>query len=93
MTISVLLPAALASYAGGRREITVEGGTTTIAGLLDRLAVQEPALERRLRDELGRVRRHVNLYVDNVDVRTLEDDQTPVPEGAAVHVLGAISGG
>ncbi len=93
MTISVLIPAALAGYTGGRRELAVEGGSTTISGLLDRLAAQQPALERRLRDERGQVRQHVNLYVDDVDVRTLERTETPVPDGATVHVIGAISGG
>ncbi len=50
-----------------------------------------PAVGRRIRDEAGAVRRHVNVFIGDEKVRDLED--TAVPEGAEVTVLPAVSGG
>jgi len=110
MTVTLQLPGALAAYAGGRREVTVEvtvevavgvaspGSVAeppeqTVAGVLDRLAGQLPALERRIRDENAAIRRHVNVYVDGADIRTLSGAQTAVPDGAVIDVIAAVSGG
>ena len=60
---------------------------------LDAVAVAHPALERRIRDEQGRLRRHVNVFVDGSNVRDLEALATPLPEGSEVVVLPAVSGG
>jgi sulfur-carrier protein len=93
MTVRVQLPGALAAYAGGRREIDLPIGGTTVAGALDRLADELPALERRIRDERAAIRRHVNVYVDGADIRTLSGPQTPVRDGAVLDVIAAVSGG
>lgn len=93
MAVTVRLPAALAAYSGGQREVTVDGGATTVTGVLDRLAARLPALERRIRDERGTVRRHVNIYVNGEDIRVLTGVETPVPEDAEISVMAAISGG
>jgi molybdopterin converting factor small subunit len=96
MSVTVLVPSALAGFAGGRREVELDGpggGATTVAGVLDRLADQLPALERRLRDERAAIRRHVNVYVDGADIRDLSGPDTAVPDGATVQVIAAVSGG
>jgi sulfur-carrier protein len=99
MTVTLQLPGALAGYAGGRREIEVavpgaEPGTaTTVACVLDRLAGDMPALERRIRDERAAIRRHVNVYVDGTDIRTLSGAETQVRDGATIDVIAAVSGG
>ncbi|NUR57681.1 MAG: molybdopterin synthase sulfur carrier subunit [Catenulispora sp.] len=94
MTVTIRVPAALAAHSGGRREVLVTAAApTTVAGLLDRLAAELPALERRIRDERGSIRRHVNLYVDGEDIRSLSGTETAVPENADVTVMAAISGG
>lgn len=104
MTVTLQLPGALAAYAGGRREVKVEGEAPgfepepesparTVAAVLDRLAVELPALERRIRDENAAIRRHVNVYVDGADIRTLSGTQTPVPDGAVIDIIAAVSGG
>lgn len=93
MSVTIHLPAALAQYTGGLRDVSLAVGTTTVAGLLDRLAAEQPALERRIRDERGAIRRHVNVYIDGEDIRSGAGVGTAVPEGASVSVLAAISGG
>lgn len=102
MTVTLQLPGALAGYAGGRREVKVEVATPnepaerpspTVAGVLDRLAADLPALERRIRDENAVIRRHVNVYVDGADIRTLSGAETPVPDGAVIDIIAAVSGG
>lgn len=97
MTVTVRLPAALSAYSGGVREVVVDpggdGAPTTVAGVLDRLALDLPALERRIRDERGAVRRHVNVYVDGKDIRLLSGLETVVAEDGEVAVMAAISGG
>ena len=103
MTATLRLPGALAAYAGGRREVDVEvtvpgaesgtATTTTVGGVLDRLAGDLPALERRIRDERAEIRRHVNVYVDGTDIRTLSGAETQVRDGATIDVIAATSGG
>jgi sulfur-carrier protein len=99
MTVTLQLPGALAGYAGGRREIelAVPGAeseaATTVAGVLDRLAGDLPALERRIRDERAVIRRHVNVYVDGTDIRSLSGAETQVRDGATIDVIAAVSGG
>jgi molybdopterin synthase sulfur carrier subunit len=107
MNVTLQLPGALAAYAGGRREIripvaqagteaeagTETGAAMTVGRVLDRLARDLPALERRIRDEQAEIRRHVNVYVDGADIRTLSGAETPVPDGAVIDVIAAVSGG
>jgi molybdopterin converting factor small subunit len=97
--VTVVIPRALAGFADGRLRISVEVDQSAqppclpIGGVLDALRREVPALERRIRDERGEVRRHVNLYVDGVDVRELSGVGTVVNPGATVHIIAAISGG
>ena len=61
--------------------------------VLDLLAKQHPALERRVRDERGRTRVHVNLFVADDDVRDLDGMATEIPAGADLSIIPAVSGG
>lgn len=88
------LHSALRDQAGGRRILAVplaEGAT--IRELLDLLAEQFPAVERRIRDETGTLRRHVNLFVDAEHVRGLGGLDHRLHDGAEILVLPAVSGG
>jgi molybdopterin converting factor small subunit len=69
------------------------GAATTVAHVLDRLADDLPALERRIRDERAAIRRHVNIYVDGADIRALSGAETQVRDGATIDVIAAVSGG
>ena len=95
--ITILVPAALRSEAGGAAKLTVASPVPsapgTLGDLLDEVAEAWPRLERRIRDEQGRLRRYVNIYVDGEDCRTMAGMATAVPDGAEVQVLPSVAGG
>jgi len=91
--VTLRLPAVLADLVGGRRSIVVTPAPRTLAELLDRVEADQPVVVRRIRDETGALRRFVNVYVDGHDVRHLDGLDTPLADGATVHVLPSIAGG
>ena len=93
MAVRLRLPAVLADAAGGERVLELEPAPSSVGELFDRLAVSHPALERRVRDERGVLRRFVNVYVGDDDVRFLDGLATPIPDGAEVWVLPSVAGG
>ncbi|SDY15698.1 molybdopterin synthase subunit MoaD [Modestobacter sp. DSM 44400] len=94
MTVRVLLPRLLADCTGGRTAVDVDlGGPGTVRALLDALAADHPVFDRRVRDETGALRRHVNVYVDGEDVRRADGLATAVPPSAEVMVIQSVAGG
>jgi molybdopterin synthase sulfur carrier subunit len=95
MTAVLNLPGVLRAHAGGHAQVNVEiaGATSTVGTVLDTLSREHPALVRRIRDEQGVLRRFVNFYVDDTDVRDLQGLETPVPDGAELLVLPSVAGG
>jgi len=93
VTVQVVLPGALADLAEGAKHLDVDPAGETLADLLDALAARHPTLGRRIRDETGRVRRFVNVYVDGEDVRWQGGLDTAVRDGAVVQVLPSVAGG
>ena len=92
--VRMVLPAALSAVAGGHRELVRPADPGLTAGaLLDRLATDYPRLERRIRDEAGRLRRYVNVYIDGEELRTLDGLASIVPPGCEVLVLQSVAGG
>ena len=88
------VPAALREASGGERTVVVRvDGPATVEAVLDALATTHPALERRLRDELRRVRVHVNLFVGADNIRDVDGVGTVVPAGGELTVIAAVSGG
>ena len=93
MSVQVLLPGVLADLAGGAKHVDVDVSGGTVADLLDVLAAEHPLLGRRIRDETGKVRRFVNVYVDGDDVRFEQGLATSVRDGTVVQVLPSVAGG
>jgi molybdopterin converting factor small subunit len=94
MTVQVLLPRLLSDCTGGRTAMSLDlPATATVCALLDVLAADHPVFDRRVRDETGALRRHVNVYVDGEEVRRLSGLDTPVPSGAEVMVVQSVAGG
>ena len=102
MEVLVRVPTPLRSLVAGAKSVVLDvgpsgpagGGTAvTVGAVLDTLAVEHPPLERRVRDELGRVRVHVNLFVGADNIRDLDGLTTAVSPGAELSIIPAISGG
>jgi molybdopterin converting factor small subunit len=91
--VTLRLPAVLADLVGGHRSLEVAPAPRTVADLLDRVEADQPAVVRRIRDETGTLRRFVNVYVDDDDIRHLDGLATPLRPGATVHVLPSVAGG
>ena len=95
MSVDLLLPGALADLlpGGGRRMAVEVTAPATLRDVLDEVGRRLPGLERRLRDEQGVLRRHVNVYVDGDDVRNGQGLDHVVGPGAEVLVLPSVAGG
>lgn len=95
--VHLRVPASLRTYTGGSSALDVDlgelGEKPTIRALLDHLAATRPDLECRIRDEQGRLRRHVNLFLGNDNVRDLSEQDTPLAAGVEVAIMPAVSGG
>ena len=91
MIVRVVIPRALAEFAGGQTELSVEGAT--VRELVAAIGTAYPALARRIVDETGELRRHVNVYVGLEECRRLGGLDAVVPEGVDVSVIGSIAGG
>ena len=89
--IRVRVPTPLRPMTGGKSEVEVEG--STIAQLIENLGSVHPGLKERLYDEKGEVRRFINIYVNEEDIRFLTGKDTPLKEGDEVSIIPAIAGG
>ena len=91
MSVSVRIPTILRTYTGGQSEVSAEG--ETLADVLDDLESSYAGIKARILDEQGAIRRFVNVYVGNDDVRFLDALDTKTPEGVQVSVIPAVAGG
>jgi sulfur-carrier protein len=91
MSASVRIPTILRTYTGGESEVSANGDT--VAAVLDDLDSRYPGIKGRIVDEQGDLRRFVNVYVGNDDVRFLESLETKTPEGTQISVIPAVAGG
>ena len=91
MTVSVRVPTILRAYTGGNAVVTAEPGT--VREVIQRLDGAFPGIGSRLLDDSGQLRRFVNVYVDEEDVRLAQGLDTAVPAGAQVSVIPAVAGG
>jgi molybdopterin synthase sulfur carrier subunit len=94
VTIGVKLPTVLRPFAGGVERVEIDVlGDPTVASVFAALEVEHPALRRRLTDEQGAVRRHVNVYLGNDNIRDLAGLETALPDGAELLILPSVAGG
>ncbi|MDN4162576.1 MoaD/ThiS family protein [Nocardioides abyssi] len=91
MSVSVRIPTILRTYTDGASEVTATGGT--LAEVLDDLEANHAGIKARILDDNGALRRFVNVYVGNEDVRFLDELATPTPDGSQVSVIPAVAGG
>lgn len=91
MAVKVRVPVPLQSLTQGKQEVQVNGAT--LRELLVDLESHFPGMRERLYNEQGGLRRFVNVYLNDEDVRFLQGEETPVSEGDEVSIIPAIAGG
>ena len=91
MSVSVRIPTILRTYTEGESEVSADGAT--LAEVLDDLDSNYAGIKGRILDDQGALRRFVNVYVGNEDVRFLDNLETPTPDGTQISVIPAVAGG
>jgi molybdopterin synthase sulfur carrier subunit len=91
MTVTVRIPSQLRNLCAGAGEVTLEGGT--VAEVLKALDAAHPGFADRLFDEGGQLRRSINLFVADEDVRFLDGIDTALREGQTLSIVPAVAGG
>ena len=93
MAVVFTIPGALRELAGHRAEVRVEAGAGPLSQALAALWRECPGIRDRVITELGRVRPHINIFVDGENVRYAGGLETPVRPDSEVVILPAVSGG
>ena len=91
MSVSVRVPSQLRSLTGGEALVAVGG--STVGEVLKALDAAHPGFGERLFDEAGALRRFVNVFLADEDVRFLEGLDTPVADGQTLSIVPAVAGG
>jgi sulfur-carrier protein len=91
MSVKVLIPTPLQKLTHDQATLECDG--TNINELLAALEASCPGIKARLCDEEGKLRRFVNFYVNNEDIRFLDNQETTLNDGDEVSIIPAIAGG
>lgn len=89
--VKVRIPAPLQKITQNKQEVESDAGN--IKELILDLEKQFPGIKGRLLDENGKIRRFINFYVNDEDIRFLKQDETPLSDGNEVSIIPAIAGG
>jgi molybdopterin converting factor small subunit len=94
MAVAVRIPTILRTYTKGESDVSVEvPDDATLAVVVETLEASYPGLMPRLLDDTGALRRFVNVYVNDDDVRFADGLATPTPDGTKISVIPAVAGG
>lgn len=91
MSVSVRIPTILRTYTSGDAQVSADGGV--LSEVLESLDSSYPGIKARIVDEQGQLRRFVNVYVGNEDVRFLDGLATATADGTEISVIPAVAGG
>lgn len=91
MSATVRIPTILRTYTGGAAVVTAEGAT--LAAVIADLEANHTGIAARILDDTGKLRRFVNVYVNDDDVRFSEGLETEVKDGTSVSIIPAVAGG
>ncbi|GGZ10449.1 MoaD/ThiS family protein [Streptomyces nitrosporeus] len=91
MSVKVRIPTILRTYTGGQAEVEAEGAV--LSEVIESLEKNHPGIGARVLDDQGKLRRFVNVYVNDDDVRFESGLQTPTPDGAGISIIPAVAGG
>ena len=93
MPVTIRIPTYLASFAGGRNLLAIEGSPGTVSEALAMLWKDYPSLKDRIVDEQGAVRQHINIFVGDEAIRFADGLSTKIPADTEVLIVPAVSGG
>ena len=91
MSIKVMIPSPLQKLTKDQAEIEAEGGS--IKELIENIEKNFPGIKERICDDSGKVRKFINIYVNEEDIRFLKQDETSLKDGDEVSIIPAIAGG
>jgi len=91
MSVKVRIPTPLQKLTKNQPEVTCTG--ENVGALLGNLEKDYPGIGERIYDEKGKIRRFINIYVNEQDIRFLDGDKTPLKDGDEVSIIPAIAGG
>ncbi|MEU4120218.1 MoaD/ThiS family protein [Kitasatospora sp. NPDC028055] len=91
MSATVRIPTILRTYTGGEAEVTAEGAT--LGEVIADLEHNHAGIAARILDDTGKLRRFVNVYVNDDDVRFADGLATGITDGASVSIIPAVAGG
>lgn len=91
MAVTVKIPTQLRSLTGGASEVSADG--SDVKSVISDLETNHPGFQERILDDSGDLRRFVNVYVNDEDIRFLDGLATPIPEGALLSIIPAVAGG
>ena len=91
MAVTVHIPTPLRKLTGNKAEVSIEAAT--VSALMKGLESAHAGIREKLLDEAGEIRRYVNLYVNDEDIRFLEGQGTVLKDGDSVSIVPAIAGG
>jgi molybdopterin synthase sulfur carrier subunit len=91
MSATVRVPTTLRTLTGGRSEVVVDGAT--VGDVIAALDAAHPGMSDRIVDADGSLRRFVNVFLADDDVRFLDGLATPVPDGTTISIIPAVAGG
>lgn len=91
MSVTVRVPTPLRSFTNGAEEVPIEGNT--IQEIVDNMEANHRGIKERICDENGKIRRFLNVYINDEDIRFLQNQNTAVKDGDTISIVPAIAGG
>jgi molybdopterin converting factor small subunit len=92
VSVTLRVPTILRTLTGGAAEVSVDGAST-LAEVIDKVDAEHPGIRGRVLDDDGKLRRFVNVYVGEDDVRFAQGLETATPDGVTVSIIPAVAGG
>jgi len=91
MGVTVRIPTPLRKLTSGKGEVIIEGNT--VQDMVDALEKNYPGMKERLCDDGGELRRFLNFYLNEEDIRFIKGKETPIKDGDEISIVPAIAGG
>jgi molybdopterin synthase sulfur carrier subunit len=91
MKVTIIIPAVLQQYTGNNRVLTIEGNTA--GEVLDNLTIRFFPLRKQIFSDFGKIKNHINIYLNDTDIKLLEADNLPLNVNDVIKIIPTITGG